>query len=130
MKERRLTATEKAAYYAELETKYPERAHTLGDRPPAPLPLMLCSCGHDAAPVFLYALYGLPCYAVRCECCGKQTKPEPWGVGLLYSETPGTITEPQALRRACNAWNRQRAQETAQRAQQQPTEPQKVGCNA
>jgi len=127
---KKLTPTEKNALYAELETKYPERRHTLGDRPPAPLPLLPCRCGCTASPRFLYALYGCPCYAVQCECCGAESTPEPWDVLLLYAEeSPHMVTEQDALRRACDAWNRQRVRETVQQAQSSPAEPQKVGCN-
>jgi len=131
MKERRLTPTEKAAFYAELEKKHPERRHTLSDRPPAPLPLLPCRCGCTASPRFLYALYGLPCYRVECEHCGAASIPEPWGVLLLYAEeSPHMVTEPDALRRACDTWNRQQIRAAAEQAQQQRTEPQKAGCNA
>jgi hypothetical protein len=91
--------------YMELEKRHPERRHKLGDEPPAPVPLIACTrCGSQPRPAFLYALYGCPCYKVRCA-CGQQTTPDPWAVGLIFCDDPHTVTEPEALRNACDRWN-------------------------
>lgn len=100
-------------FYEEMEKRHPERQNRLGQNPTPPVPLLRCArCGSEPRPAFVYALYACPCYTVRCECCGQQTKPVAWAVGLMYTENPHTVTEPEALQRACedwNAWQRRRS---------------------
>ena len=91
-------------FYKRLEEQHPERRHLLGDSPEPPEKLAPCrECGKVPRISFVYALYGLPCYTVRCT-CGREILPEPWACGVVYGN-PHTITELAALRRACSSWN-------------------------
>lgn len=68
-------------FYKRLEQQHPERQNRLGQNPPPPVPLLSCTR------------------------CGQQTTPEPWAVGSTFCGDPHTITEPEALRNACDRWN-------------------------
>ncbi len=93
-------------FYKRLERQHPERQNRLGQNPPPPVPLLSCTrCGSAPRPAFVYALYACPCYTVRCTRCGQQTTPEPWAVSSIFCGDPHTITEPEALRNACDRWN-------------------------
>ena len=119
-------------FYEEMERRHPERQNQLGKNPPPPVPLLRCArCGSEPRPAFVYALYFCPCFTVRCECCGQQTEPEPWAVGLIFAENTHTVTEPEALRNACEKWNAKQLRHGARvtiRRQRRPAPALSRGC--
>lgn len=111
MKDLRKYATHecyKSPFYLELCEKYQRFRHLLPDHPEAPVELLPCPfcCGESVPWFTCNACYGAPGYFVRCADCGAKSFPEPWGVGVVYPrEEAHTITEREALERACRKWN-------------------------
>lgn len=106
MQRNKSSAAELAAYYAEIEQRYPAQRHTLGDSPQPPFQLLRCRrCGASPRAVFTHYAYGIPAYKVMFARCGSQSKPQMWGVGKIFAEIPHTVTEAEALADACELWN-------------------------
>lgn len=93
--------------YLERCRKYPRFRHTLGEHPAPPVPLLSCPfCGGEAQTQFTMFGYGEPSYTIKCLKCAARCLPQSWGVGLLIlGEGWHTVTEPEALERACRKWN-------------------------
>lgn len=99
----------KSPEYLKLCEKHPNFRHLLPDHPEPPEELKRCAfCGGAGVPWFCCAsCYGAPAYYIRCDGCGAHTFPEPWGVCVVYPpEGAHTITEREALKKACRKWNR------------------------
>ena len=98
----------KSQYYFAMCEKYPRFRHLLPDHPEPPVNLLPCPfcCGESVPWFTCNACYGAPGYFVRCADCGAKSFPEPWGVGAIYPpEEAHTITEREALEKACRKWN-------------------------
>lgn len=95
-------------WYTDMCRKHPYLFHELEDHPEAPVELAPCPfCGGIGIPWVSYNTgYFTPGYYIRCSFCGAKSRPESWGVGVIYPpEDAHRVTEPEALEKACVLWN-------------------------
>ena len=95
-------------WYTDMCRKHPYLSHKLEDHQEAPVELAPCPfCGGIGIPWVSYDTgYFIPGYYIRCSFCGAKSRPESWGVGVIYPpEDAHRVTEPEALENACVLWN-------------------------
>lgn len=101
----------KSPEYLKMCKKHPNFRHLLPDHPEPPVKLLPCPfCGGAGVPWFTCdTCFMSPAFYIRCTSCGLHTFPSVWGCsGLTAGSDWHTITEQEALEKACKAWNCQK----------------------